>query len=227
MKKQVSRPGVQKGYDFWAATYDTTSNPLVALDRRHTDALLNPKRGEMILDAGCGTGAHLKAIRGAEAEPVGMDFSRGMLQVARRSNPGVPLAQADLNRPFPIAPGRFDGLVCALVSDHLKDLGLFFDEAISTLRPGGRIVFSAFHPDMAAAGVEANFQADGVEYRLGAEPHRVDDYLNHMDDAGFSGITWKEHVGDERLAKEVPGAVKYLGKNLLLTVEAVRPWEGN
>ena len=74
MSKQVRRPGVCKGYDLWAETYDMTPNPLVALDRRVTLKTLNPGVGERVLDAGCGTGAHLAAIGRTRSRPVGLDF---------------------------------------------------------------------------------------------------------------------------------------------------------
>src|ERR1700746_369557 len=100
MGKRVKRPGVRQGYDLWAETDDATPNPLVTLDRRVTLKTLNPRSGEWVLDAGCGTGAHLAAIHGARSRPVGLDFSRAMLRVARETAPRAGLVQADLNRHF-------------------------------------------------------------------------------------------------------------------------------
>jgi SAM-dependent methyltransferase len=133
------------------------------------------------------------------------------------------LVQADLNREFPLRRRVFDGLLSALVSEHLTDLGTFFAEAFAVLRPGGRLVFSAFHPDPARAGVEANFEQDGTEYRLGAEPYTVGDYLDRISDVGFRDLRWREVAADRSLLDEVPAAEKYLGRPLLLLVEAVRP----
>ena len=65
MTDRIERPGVRRGYDLWATSYDATQNPLVALDRRHTLRALGPRPGEWILDAGCGTGANLGAIEAA------------------------------------------------------------------------------------------------------------------------------------------------------------------
>ena len=87
MAKKVERPGVRKGYDLWAATYDETPNPLVALDRRYAIAHLNPRKRERVLDAGCGTGANLRAVAAAGAAPVGLDFSIGMLKTASAPRP--------------------------------------------------------------------------------------------------------------------------------------------
>jgi SAM-dependent methyltransferase len=222
MSKRVERPGVREGYDRWSETYDATLNPLVALDRRFTLAALEPRAGERVLDAGCGTGTHLAALCRARSQAVGLDFSRGMLRVAQRRAPQAALAQADLNRELPVRRRVFDAVLSALVSEHLGDIRRFFAEAFSALRRGGRLVFSAFHPELARAGIEANFERDGTEYRLGAERYTVADYLNHISDAGFRDLEWQEYGGDDRLVEEVPWAIKYAGRPLLLLVRAQR-----
>jgi len=101
MNKKVQRPDVRDGYDRWSESYDQTPNPLVALDRRHTGKLLRPGRSERILDAGCGTGTHLGLMLRSGSSPVGLDLSRGMLNVTRSKYPSVPLAQADLTTSCP------------------------------------------------------------------------------------------------------------------------------
>ena len=222
MAKRVERPPVRDGYDRWAETYDATANPVVALDRRHALRALDPTRGEAVLDAGCGTGAHLGRLCELGARPVGVDFSSGMLRVARRRVPRAPLVRADLDRELPIHPGVFDAVLSSLVSEHLTDLRRFFGEIFAALRTGGRFVFSAFHPDPAWAGVEANFTRDGTEYRLGAERYTVDDYLSGIADAGFERLEWREYSGDLGLVEEIPDAAKYLGRPLLLVVRAER-----
>jgi SAM-dependent methyltransferase len=134
----------------------------------------------------------------------------------------VPLAQADLQAPLPVRRSAFDGVLCALVGEHLDAPDRFFDEAHQALRPGGRLVFSVFHPEVAAGGAEANFQRSGVEYRLGAQRHSVGDYLEAADAAGFARLQAHEFTGDAALAAEVPAGGKYLGQRLLLVVEATR-----
>ena len=71
-------------------------------------------------------------------------------------------------------------------------------------------MFSAFHPELAQAGIEANFERDGTEYRLGAERYTVADYSTTSRTAGFRNLDWREYRGDDRLVEEVPWAHKYM-----------------
>jgi SAM-dependent methyltransferase len=220
--RKIERPGVRAGYDTWSETYDQTANPLVAMDRRHTVGLLQPRPGERILDAGCGTGANLRTLLDQGSRPLGLDLSRGMLQVARRRVGAVPLAQADLDQTLPVRAQSFQAVLCALVGEHLTSPVRFFRTAREALCPGGRLVFSVFHPLMAAAGLEANFERTGVEYRLGACRHSVADYLQALEDAGFHGLCAHEFTGDDALAAEVPAGARYRGQPLLLALQARR-----
>ena len=192
------------------------------MDARYTLDVLAPRPGELILDAGCGTGRHLGPLLRARSNPVGVDFSRGMLEIARRNYPEVPLALADLQRPLPFETGRFDAVLCALIGEHLDELPLALREMHRVLIAGGRLVFSVYHPEMAVAGKEANFERSGVEYRLGAHRYTVEDYENLLEDACFEEPTRHEFLGDERLARTVPSAKKLLGFPVLLVFEAKR-----
>lgn len=91
------------------------------------------------------------------------------------------------------------------------------------MKLGGRLVFSVYHPEMSAAGIEANFEREGVEYRLGAIHYSVAEHVRLLQEAGFDGIQVHEFSGDEELAEAVPAAAKYLGFPVLLVVTARRP----
>jgi ubiquinone/menaquinone biosynthesis C-methylase UbiE len=220
MQRRIRHVSAIEGYQRWAATYDATPNPVVAMDRRFTLGFLGPRRGEHILDAGCGTGASLPSIVQAGARPVGIDFSVEMLRVARRRLPGVHLAAADLQRPLPLRPHRFDAALCALVGEHLADLPTVFAELRRVLLPGGRFVFSVYHPELAAAGAEANFEDAGTEYRLGAMRYTTGDYLTLLSDAGFRDLSYREFAGDDVLAAAIPNGARYLGRPMLLVLTA-------
>jgi SAM-dependent methyltransferase len=220
--KKIRVPA-RAGYDRWAPSYDATPNPVVALDERHTLALLAPRDGERILDAGCGTGRHFERLQASGAHAVGADFSAGMLAVLRRRMPRARLVLAGIEAGLPLAGASFDAVLCALVGEHLGALGLAFSEMARVLRPGGRIVFSVYHPRMAEAGSEANFEDEGVEYRLGAERHGIDDYIAAMRAAGLEAGEPREWAGDEALALAIPKARRYVGFPLLLVLVGRKP----
>jgi SAM-dependent methyltransferase len=182
---KIVRPGVREGYDLWAETYETTANPVVAMDARHTLRILNAQPGERILDAGCGTGRNLRALVESGIPATGLDFSLGMLRVARRELPHAPLIQADLHQPLPFPAGIFDTVLCALIGEHLDRLDLVLRGFHQVLKDSGRLVFSVYHPDLAAAGKEANFELDDTQYRLGAVRYTLDDYRSLLRQARF------------------------------------------
>ena len=210
----------QRGYDLWADRYDETENPVVWIDGHIMSARLRLRPGERVLDAGCGTGRYFGTLLEQQAALVGVDFSAGMLRVAHRKHPGVALAQADLQRDWPFADGAFDTVICALVGEHLGTLDHDFAEMRRVLRPRGRVIFSVYHPAMAAAGKEARFFSGDTEFRLGAFRHVTDDYTIALERAGFQGITIDEYTGNEALAAAMPAQAKYVGFPMLLIVEA-------
>ncbi|MEK6410818.1 MAG: methyltransferase domain-containing protein [Acidobacteriota bacterium] len=218
--RKIERVSAREGYDLWSETYDSTPNPVVSMDSRHTSKALSAQGGELILDAGCGTGRHLRQLLSAGTMPIGIDFAPGMLKVAHRHYPNAPLALADLERPLPFKPGTFDAALCALIGEHLSDLGAVSREFYLVLKPGGRLVFSVYHPQMSAAGIEANFEQEGVEYRLGAFHYTVREHVDIFEDAGFVDVEVREFTGDEELAASVHAAAKYLGFPVLLVLTA-------
>ena len=220
VEKKIERVAAREGYDLWSETYDSTSNPVVAMDSRHTINLLAPASGELILDAGCGTGRNLKQLLLAESKPVGIDFSHGMLKVARRNFPEVPVALADLERPLPFKAASFDAVLCALIGEHLNEMAAVLLEFHRVMKPAGRLVFSVYHPAMSAAGIEANFERSGVEYRLGAVHYSVEEHVASLTAAGFAEIEVREFEGDEELVRSIPAALKYVKSPVLLVLTA-------
>src|SRR5680860_1466392 len=95
-------------YDEHARAYQESlrlRRPVADL-RRFAD---QTRRGELVLDAGCGPANDLRLLRDAGVHPVGVDLSLGALREARMLLPRHPLVQAPLAR-LPFRPRSFGGL---------------------------------------------------------------------------------------------------------------------
>lgn len=99
------------------------------------------REGGRILEAACGTGAHLVHLR-EWYEVAGFDLSEGMLEIARGKLAGVPLFRADM-ADFALAEPA-DALLCLFSSigyvyfeDRLRAAAAAFARAV---RPGGALV---------------------------------------------------------------------------------------
>jgi ubiquinone/menaquinone biosynthesis C-methylase UbiE len=139
----------QRGYDLLAPKFDYTPfrTPQVLLDAvgEQLEALGPFDAG---LDICCGTGAGMAVIRRhCRQRVIGIDFSQGMLEVARQRTADAPgdapleFVRGDaLDMPFPAA---FDLAVSFGAFGHIAqaDEPRFVAEIVRVLKPGGRFVF--------------------------------------------------------------------------------------
>jgi SAM-dependent methyltransferase len=139
----------QRGYDLLAPKFDYTPfrTPQPFLDAVAGYLRLLGPFGSG-LDLCCGTGAGMALLRPLCRERVvGIDFSRGMLEVCRRDTARAPgtavleYVQGDVLA-LPFGP-EFDVAVCFGALGHIPRRGQrrFVAEVARVLRPGGRFVF--------------------------------------------------------------------------------------
>ena len=76
------------------------------------------RRGDLVLDAGCGPANDLRLLRDAGVHPVGVDLSLGALREARMLLPRHPLVQAPVGE-LPFRPRSFGGLWLSGAFNHL------------------------------------------------------------------------------------------------------------
>jgi len=103
--------------------------------------------GRRILDAGCGDGPLMAALRDRGAIVAGFDKSAGMLALARRRlGDDADLRVAELGSPLPFPDSAFDDVTASLVLHYLQDWDPALAELRRVLKPGGRLIASVDHP---------------------------------------------------------------------------------
>jgi len=142
------RRGRKAYYDAFSPFYDR----FIALHSRDRQGLARKflvdqaplKNGDAVLDLCTGTGTllpHLQAKVGSEGQVVGVDFSNGMLKVARektQSLANVSLVAADA-ADLPFAAGTFDAVTCSHAFYELKGdtRDRVLQEIVRVLKPNG------------------------------------------------------------------------------------------
>jgi demethylmenaquinone methyltransferase/2-methoxy-6-polyprenyl-1,4-benzoquinol methylase len=114
--------------------------------RQQALAGLDARPGDTVLDVGCGPGVNFAALRervGPAGRVVGVDYSRGMVERARRrvdregwSN--VHVVRADASR-LPLPAGSVDRAYATLSLSAMPDLPAVLDGVAEVLAPGGRL----------------------------------------------------------------------------------------
>lgn len=141
---------VESYFDKRARIYDKTVKRgfIVSIARKHEDAaflrLLGRCDGDVILDAGCGTGYHIGYYveRGAK-RVVGIDVSSKMLEIAKEKFRGynkIEFHQADIVK-FEY-PKKFDKIISMGVLDHIEDTSAVLDFFYARLKKNGALLVS-------------------------------------------------------------------------------------
>ncbi|QKV96870.1 class I SAM-dependent methyltransferase [Streptomyces sp. NA02950] len=111
-------------------------------------AELGPRTGDAVLDAGCGTGRALPALRaavGPRGTVLGADLTPAMLEAAVHAgrDGAAVLILGDVTR-LPLRDNSLDAVFAAGLISHLGEPGPGLRELARVVRPGGRLAL--FHP---------------------------------------------------------------------------------
>ena len=145
---------VRTMFDTIAPRYDLVNRVMTfGLDRawrRRAVTALDLGPGALVVDLACGTGDLCQNLAHAGMQPIGVDFSLGML---RHATTEAPLVQGDATG-LPLASGSVDGFVSGFALRNFVSLADVFAEMARVTRPGGRIalldVATPSHPVLKA-----------------------------------------------------------------------------
>lgn len=168
--------------------------------------------GMSVLDVGCGPGYVSAAVADRGALPIGMDFSREMVGIAKRMSPQIEFREGDAQK-LPFADASFDRVLANFALLHLANPERACAEACRVLKPGGRFGFTTWarveeNPfikivdDALQAHADLNVELPpGPPYYLFENP---EEFRNALGRAGFDGASmiFKIH----RIEWQVPTA---------------------
>jgi demethylmenaquinone methyltransferase/2-methoxy-6-polyprenyl-1,4-benzoquinol methylase len=134
---------VRAMFDRIARVYDPMNSVMTAgmhhRWRRRAVDLARVGPGDRALDVATGTGDLAVELRSRGAEVVGMDFSEGMLELARAKAPDV---RFETGNALELAYGdeQFDAATVGFGARNFADLRQGLSEMARVVRPGGRVV---------------------------------------------------------------------------------------
>jgi SAM-dependent methyltransferase len=184
IKEKIS--DVQSGYDLVADEYARRISDELrhkALDCRLLDRFAESVRNSGIAcDLGCGPGHLARYLHERGIQVCGMDLSTGMVERARRLNPGIEFNQGDM-RTLAVRDNTWAGIAAfyAIVHLPLPDLDRSLREMMRVLAPGGRLLLS-FHIGEDTAQIEDLWESGAaLEFHF----FRVSTVRGSIERAGF------------------------------------------
>ena len=172
-------------FDRIAPRYDLLNTVLSGgLDgrwRRRAAAATGLQPGQSALDVACGTGkltAELARLA-AGGRVVGLDFSEGMLERARRDHPELEFVQGDALA-LPFGDGEFDASTAAFGLRNLADPGRGLAELARVSRR--MVVLEFVRPPASSFGALYRFHLRHVLPRVGAAISRAPGAYRYLSD---------------------------------------------
>ena len=138
-------------FDDWPETYDRWfTTPIGTLVKKYEEELildlLRPLPGEIILDAGCGTGVFTLDILSFGADVIGLDISLPMLMRAAQKAKEYPfqMVLADMSN-LPFKKNSFDKVVSVTALEFIKDAKDAVRELFRVTKKGGCVVVATLN----------------------------------------------------------------------------------
>jgi ubiquinone/menaquinone biosynthesis C-methylase UbiE len=108
--------------------------------------LLAPKRGERVLDLGCGQGVFCRALAQAGCQVTGVDAAPTLIQKARTYPMKPPVRYLARDAAQIEDLGEFDAASAILCVQNMEHLDVVSAAAARVLKPGGRMLWVVNHP---------------------------------------------------------------------------------
>lgn len=138
-------------FDDWPERYDQWFTTSIGKLVKESEGklirdLLQPKPGEKVLDAGCGTGVFTLDFLAAGAQVVGLDISGPMLSAASKKARGYSFSavRGDMQH-LPFQDESFNKAVSITALEFIADAKGVIDELFRVTRPQGYVVVATLN----------------------------------------------------------------------------------
>ncbi|MCX6794721.1 MAG: methyltransferase domain-containing protein [Candidatus Falkowbacteria bacterium] len=137
---------VKRNYQEIAASFDATRKKEIwPKIRELADAVLD---GDCVLDAGCGNGRLLEALKNKKIKYLGLDNSAELIKAASKNYPLHEFREADILDLANVPEKDFDHIFCLAVWQHIPGEELrvkFLKNLAAKIKPSGRIIISVWN----------------------------------------------------------------------------------
>jgi SAM-dependent methyltransferase len=159
-------------YDNIATTYAQTRSAVPWVVDVLKKYIATLPTGSIIVELGCGTGNHIRAL--AEALPqhyyAGFDQSIEMLKQARVLTDQVIFSLGDAQQRWPYVDGYADLVFNVDVIHYIEELPIFFGEARRVLKKGGNLLIATDSEEDLHSRSLTHFFPESLAYELARYP---------------------------------------------------------
>lgn len=171
------------------------------------------QRTGRILEAGCGIGQHVVALRVRGYEATGVEWAQRTVAAARAIFPTLPVETGDVTA-LNVPDGYYAGYISLGVMEHRNEgPDPFLREAFRVLAPGGIAMISVphFHLLRRIKGLTGFYggDAEGLGFYQYAYP--VSEFTSYLEQAGFEVVDRQGYDGVKGLKDELPWLRRLLG----------------
>jgi len=203
-------------FDRVARRYDITNDLLSLWQTRRWRAavkeVINPKKGDVVLDLAAGTGTSSLPLSATGADVIACDFSVGMLEVGKVRQRDSAIAwgfTAGDAMQLPFADSTFDAVTISFGIRNVHDFHKGLAEMLRVTKPGGRLVICEFsHPTSslfrrfylgylmrALPKIAARTSSNPDAYHYLAESIRAwpdqKTFATNIQNAGWQKVSWR------------------------------------
>ncbi len=193
----------------------------------HLSRLLALKKGERVLDLGCGPGFFAREFAHQGAEVLGTDISPELIRIAnsyreKQQTKGLSFGVASADKLPMVKNGTMDTVTIILAIQNIKNMAGVFAEAARALKPHGRMILVLNHPAFRVpkASDWGWDEEKGIQYR------RIDAYLSEAK----VGIQMHPGENPEEMTVSFHRSLQLYFKTLHkagLAVTRLEEWESN